>query len=182
MPVPQSMRERADLERVRRFLKELGRAAPAGSRAYLVGGATALLEGWRETTVDVDLRLEPDHDALLRSIAELKERLDVNVELAAPPDFIPELPGWRDRSPFVMREGLLDVHHFDFYSQALSKIERGFVQDLDDVSEMVRGGRVEPRRALDLFDAIYPEMFRYPAIDPDAFRAKVHAILGPSIN
>jgi hypothetical protein len=29
------------------------------------------------------------------------ERLGFNVELASPPDFIPELPGWRERSPLV---------------------------------------------------------------------------------
>jgi len=61
--------------------------------------------GWRATTVDVDLRLEPEADVLLRSIADLKERLGINVELAAPPDFIPELPAWRERSPFRRPRG-----------------------------------------------------------------------------
>jgi hypothetical protein len=29
-------------------------------RVYLTGGSTAVIEGWRETTIDVDLRFEPD--------------------------------------------------------------------------------------------------------------------------
>ena len=74
-----------------------------------------MLEGWREATIDVDLRFEPEADELLRALPALKERLGVNVELASPPDFIPELPGWRERSPFVLREGRVDVHHFDLY-------------------------------------------------------------------
>ena len=84
-----------------------------------------MLEGWRASTVDVDLRLEPDSDELLRRIATVKDELGVNVELASPPDFIPELPGWRERSPFVFQEGSVVVRHFDPYSQAFrAKIVR----------------------------------------------------------
>lgn len=52
----------------------------------------------------------------------LEERLQINVELASPPDFIPELPRWHERSPLVLRAGNVDLHHFNPYSQALSKI------------------------------------------------------------
>lgn len=167
------MRERADEERIRAFLRQLGRRTRVTGRIYLTGGATAVLEGWRDSTIDVDLRFEPDHDALLRSLPELKELLDLNVELASPPDFIPELPGWRERSPFVLREGGLDVHHFDPYSQALSKVERGFDQDLEDVRAMTERRLVEPELALELFERIRSDLYRYPAIDPSAFEEKV---------
>ena len=140
---------------------------------YLTGGATAVLEGWRQSTIDVDLRFEPESDELLRAIPALKESLGINIELASPPDFIPELPGWRERSPLLFRDGNVDVHHFDPYSQALSKIERGFTQDRDDVSELIKRGLVEPARLHELFNAIEPELFRYPAIDPSTFRRKV---------
>lgn len=167
------MRPPVDEARLRELARRLGRVASAPTRVYLTGGATAVLEGWRGSTVDVDIRLEPDVDALLRELPALKEDLGVNIELASPPDFIPELPGWRDRSPFVFREGNVDIHHFDFYSQALSKIERGFGQDLDDVQRMLDSGLVERGRLLELHDAIEPELYRYPAIDPAAFRRKV---------
>ncbi len=172
------MRRRVDADRVRALARALGQAAGDDAKLYLTGGATAVLEGWRETTVDVDIKLEPESDALLRRIPELKEELELNVELASPPDFIPELPGWRDRSPFVAREGRLDVHHFDPYSQALSKLERAFERDLTDVNAMVDRGLVEPARALELFAAIEPLLFRYPAIDPAGFRARVERALG----
>jgi hypothetical protein len=137
-----------------------------------------VLEGWRGSTADVDLRFEPDLDELLRELPALKESLGVNIELASPPDFVPELPGWRERSPLVFQEGNVTVHHFDFYSQALSKIERGFGQDLDDVGKMVESGLVAPARLLELYETIEPELYRYPAIDPAAFRRKVEAVLG----
>jgi len=171
------MRPPVDEARLRELARRLGRVASVPTRIYLTGGATAVLEGWRGSTVDVDLRLEPDIDSLLREFPALKDDLGVNIELASPPDFIPELPGWRDRSPFVFREGNVDIHHFDFYSQALSKIERGFSQDLDDVQHMMDSGLVEPSRLHELYDTIEPELFRYPAIDPAAFRWKVSAAL-----
>ncbi len=171
------MRPPVDESSIRELARELGRVARAPVEIYLTGGSTAVLEGWREATIDVDLRFEPEADELLRALPALKERLGVNVELASPPDFIPELPGWRERSPFVLREGSVTVRHFDLYSQALSKIERGFEQDLSDVREMLDGGFVEPARLRELYEAIEPELYRYPAIDPPAFRRKLSATL-----
>jgi hypothetical protein len=144
----------------------------------LTGGATAVLEGWRGSTADVDLRFEPDLDELLRELPALKESLGVNIELASPPDFVPELPGWRERSPLAFQEDNVAVHHFDFYSQALSKIERGFGQDLDDVGKMIESGLVAPERLRELYETVEPDLYRYPAIDPAAFRRKVEAALG----
>jgi hypothetical protein len=134
------MRPPVDAQHIRALARELGRSARGAVRIYLTGGSTAVLEGWRETTVDVNLRFEPEADELLRRLPGLKERLGINIELVSPPDFITELPGWRERSPLVFREGRAAVHHFDFYSQALSKIERGFEQDLADVRSMLEIG------------------------------------------
>ncbi|HEV3093500.1 MAG TPA: DUF6036 family nucleotidyltransferase [Solirubrobacteraceae bacterium] len=170
------MRPAVDEQRLRELARALGRVASHPTRIYLTGGASAVVEGWRSSTVDVDLRFEPDDD-LLRELPALKERLSINVELVSPPDFVPELPGWRERSPLVISEGNVSVHHFDFYSQALAKVERDFAQDRDDVHEMIERGLVEPARLRELFEQIEPELYRYPAIDPVAFREKVEALL-----
>jgi hypothetical protein len=172
------MRPPVDDGRIRALARELGRVARSPVRIYLTGGSTAVLEGWREATIDVDLRFEPEDDDLLRALPALKERLQVNIELVSPPDFIPELPGWRERSPLVFSEGRVEVRHFDLYSQALSKIERGFDQDLADVHTMIALGLVEPARMRELYEGIDSEMYRYPAIDPAAFRRKLEAALG----
>ncbi len=170
------MRLDADADGVRRFARELGRATNIAARLYLVGGASAVMEGWRSSTLDIDLRLEPDDDELLRELPRLKERLDVNLELASPLDFLPALPGWRDRCPFLFREGRIDVHHFDFFSQALAKLERGFEQDLADVASMVEAGLVEPARLLSLYERIEGELFRFPAVDPGSLRSAVERL------
>ena len=173
-----SVRPPVDEQLIRAFARELGRRARGPVRIYLTGGSTAVLQGWRESTVDVDLRFEPEADELLRELPALKERLGINIELASPPDFIPELPGWRERSPYLFREGNVEIHHFDLYSQALSKIERGFDQDLADVHSMLVDRLVEPLRLRSLYDQIEPYLYRYPAIDPAMFRRKLDALLG----
>lgn len=167
------MRRLTDATRLRQFMRLLGHRARAAGRVYLVGGACAVLLDWRPTTIDIDLELDASLEPLLRDIPEIKEELQVNVELASPAHFIPELPGWRERSPFAVREGLIDFHHYDFYAQALSKIERAHARDLDDVREMAARGLVEPRRLLEFFEQIAPDLYRYPALDPPTFRRAV---------
>jgi hypothetical protein len=171
------VRPSADPERIRALVRELAQAASQDTTIYLTGGATAVLHGWRDSTVDIDLRLEPDSDDLLRRIATVKDELHVNVELASPPDFIPELPGWRERSLFAFGEGRITVRHFDFYSQALSKISRDFELDRADVKAMIEQGLVEPARLEELFAGIEPELFRYPSLDARDFRAKLERTL-----
>jgi hypothetical protein len=171
------MRERLTADRLRAFMRALGRDAEVESRVYITGGATAVLLGWRESTLDADIAIRPDHDSILRAIPRLKEELHINVELAAPSDFIPHVPGWDSRSRFIVREGKLAFHHYDFYSQALAKIERSHEIDVADVRQMIESGLVERPKLLELFEAIEPELYRYPAIDPRRFRRAVLATL-----
>lgn len=169
------MRELADADRIRRFLAALGKAADSETVVYLAGGATAVLEGWRGTTIDVDLRIEPESDAILRALAHLKDELAINVELATPADFIPLPSGWEDRSPFVAREGSVTFRHFDAVAQALAKLERGHDRDLADVRAMLERGLVDSATLRAAFDEIEHELHRFPAIDPTAFRRRVEA-------
>jgi hypothetical protein len=154
------MRELVDAERVGRFIEAVGRAASEEGVCYFAGGATAVLIGWRGTTVDLDIRLEPEQDAILRALPGVKEDLHVNVELASPADFIPLPGGWEKRSPFVAREGRVTFRHFDLHAQALAKLERGHARDVEDV----------------IFEEIRPELYRFPALDEASFRAAVEAV------
>ena len=174
------MRQLADAARIQQFMRALGRQASRPGQVFLTGGATAVLVGWRATTVDVDIKLVPDQDRLLRAIPALKESLNLNVELAAPDDFIPVPKTWLMRSPFISQEGRLAFHHFDFAAQALAKIERGHTQDLEDVREIIARGLVDLATLRRDFSEIEPELYRYPAIDPAAFRRALEAVLGES--
>lgn len=170
------MRETLDSERIRRVLKILGRRLRRPTTIYLVGGASAVLEGWREGTIDLDLDCVPD-DEVYAVLPELKEDGRVNVELASPRHFLPPVPGWEERSPLITKEGVVTFRHYDFYSQALAKIERGFEQDLADVRAMVRRRLVEPERLREFASAVADDLARYPAVDRASFLDAVATFL-----
>ncbi|MDA0323934.1 MAG: hypothetical protein O2923_14630 [Verrucomicrobia bacterium] len=157
-------------------MQELGKLAGASGNVYFTGGATALLMNWRESTIDIDIKLDPEPKGVFSRIADLKDQLDINVELASPDHFIPELPGWRERSMFIARHGDISFFHYDCYSQALAKIERWHDRDRIDVQAMLAQGLVKKRKLAELFESIGPELIRYPAIDPESFRVRVERL------
>src|SRR5712692_3543627 len=139
------MREPVTAKILQEFMKALAAAARTPSRVFLVGGATAVLLGWRTSTIDV----------------------------ASPDDFIPEVPGWQERSRLIQQEGKLAFYHYDFYAQTLAKIERGHEIDRKDVEHMLSSGLVEPQRLLELFSLIQDQIYRYPDLDKASFRRAV---------
>jgi hypothetical protein len=168
------MRADADKARIERLLTELGKRGSSGDRIYLTGGTSAVSIGWREFTQDVDLRIESaDSEPLLRAIADLKDRLDVNVELASPLDFLPAPPGWQDRSMFLNHYGPVDVFHTDFALQGLAKLQRGFERDLLDVQAMLDRSLTSVEAIQQTFAAVEPDLYRFPAVDAEELRGVV---------
>ncbi len=176
------MREALTAENLQLFMNALASEARTASRIYLVGGASAVLLGWRNSTIDVDLKIVPESEEILRALPQLKEQLRINVELASPDDFIPALPGWQERSRFIQQEGRLAFYHYDFYAQTLAKIQRGHEIDLSDAKHFVEGGLVEPSRLRELFSAIEDQIYRYPELNRKTFRDDLDLFLRPYAN
>lgn len=167
------MRSEANRPKIEAFMAALGKRVLGEGSIYLTGGATAVLHGWRAMTIDVDIKPDPEPRGLFEAIAALKDELDINVELASPDDFIPPIPGWRERSHFVARHGSVQFFDYDPYGQALSKLQRGHDRDYRDVKAMLKDGLIEVKKLQEMFTQIEPQLIRYPAIDPKTFRAVV---------
>ncbi|MDD5200160.1 MAG: hypothetical protein PHC88_10205 [Terrimicrobiaceae bacterium] len=172
------MREETDKRKLEQFMLELGRRVRSGGAIFLTGGGTAVWEGWRSMTIDIDLKGIPEPVGFFEALAEIKELLSVNIELASPDDFIPELSGWRDRSVFIARHGRLDFFHYDPYSQALAKIERSHKRDLADVASMFERGLIRKNQLKSLFQSIEKNLIRFPSINAREFRHDVFTICG----
>jgi hypothetical protein len=167
------MRSETHKAKLEAFMDAFGGSVRGPGRVYLTGGATAVLYGWRSMTIDIDLKPDPEPPGCFEAIATLKEELDLNVELAAPDQFLPALPGWRERSVLIARKGPVEFLHYDLYGQALSKIERGHARDLADVQAMWRDGLIQPGRLWELFLAIEPMLIRFPAVNAALLKAAV---------
>jgi Nucleotidyltransferase of unknown function (DUF6036) len=170
------MRRKVTTDTLQRFMQGLADASRSPGSVYFTGGATALLLGFRQQTIDIDLKLDPEPQGAFEAIARLKNQLDLNVELAAPDDFIPSAPDWRERSRPIATIGAVQFFHYDFSLQALAKIERGHAQDLEDVNRLLRGGYVSAEELKRRFRQIEPGLLRYPAIDPQQFKQKLEAV------
>jgi hypothetical protein len=170
-----TVRSETDKAKLEAFMAALGDRVRGPGRIYLAGGATALLHGWRKMTIDVALKPDPEPPGLFEAIANLKDELDINVELAGPDDFIPAIPNWRERSLFIARHGAVEFYHYDPYGQALSKLQRRHARDLLDVKSMLRDGLIRVGPLREMFDQIEPALIRYPAVDPTSFRAEVES-------
>jgi hypothetical protein len=173
------MRQEIQKTLVHALFSALAQKAKGPGRIYVTGGTSAVLLGWRTSTVDIDIKLWPEPAGIFESIQAVKEKMQVSIELAAPDDFMPPLPRWEERSLFITRIATVDFFHYDFYAQALAKIERGHVRDLGDVQAMLLNGYVQPEELLRLYLMIEPALIRYPRISPAVFRSKVEAIIGP---
>jgi hypothetical protein len=168
------MRPPIDRLRVHYFLVKLGIEFRYPARLYLVGGTTMVYEGLRHQSLDIDIDYEvaDEHEAeFARVIRQLKEELQVNIELASPRDFIPLPTGWKERAKYVGRFGQVDVFHFDLYSTALSKIERGREGDYEDVLTMLRSGQITFDELARAFQNILPRVERQSLKrDPERFK------------
>jgi hypothetical protein len=171
------MRPNVTTEALKQFMQELAAASRSPGKVYFTGGATALLLKFREQTIDIDLKLDPEPQGAFEAIAALKNRLNVNVELASPDDFIPRSTDWRERSQHIATIGKLEFYHYDFALQALAKLERGLARDLEDVELLVRGGHVSVEDLKRRLAQIEPGLLRYPAVDPEQFKEKVKDFL-----
>jgi hypothetical protein len=160
-----------------KFLGRLGASASTLGTCFITGGGSALLMGCRDTTIDIHLKFDPEPAGVFEAIPGLKRDLQINVELAAPSDFLPPLKQWRERSRFIEKYGQLEVYHYEFVSQALSKLERGHAKDLLDVTEMLRRKLFTPQELLTHAEAICPGINRYPAVDKKSFIRRVKEFL-----
>jgi hypothetical protein len=165
-----------DPERLRAVLRALGRACRGPGTIYVTGGATALLEGWRNATVDLDLKLDPEPEGAFEAIARIKEEHQVNVELASPDQFLPELSDWRERSPLVDRFGPIEVRHYDLRAQALSKLARGFERDEGDVKAMLERGLIRCDELRAALKEMEPGLVRFPRLNGCELRARLEAV------
>jgi len=176
-----SMRPTVDKAEIERFLRTFGQHYRKAGRLYIAGGAALVHAGIRSgRTQDIDVEVT-DGDMLL-TIDHLKNRLHLNIEIASPKDFIPVPSQWEAMSQYVGRYGNTEVFYFDFYSVALSKIDRGTTRDLQDVQLLVQ------QRAIDLstLDVAFQDVMgqvqtpqgrmRYPRFDPTAFAARYQII------
>lgn len=143
------MREQTTREKIDQLIEFLGSRIQKEVRIYLCSGTSIVYWGLRETSLDVDLKVEGE--GVGTHIREAKKKLNINIEPEHPGLFVPLLPDWKERSPKITANGDCTFYHLDPYSVVISKLERGEEKDLHDIQALIDSGRVKPDRLRDLF-------------------------------
>lgn len=178
--IEMSMRPSVDKTAIESFLTQLGRDFRKPGHLYLMEDAALVHLRIRPGfTQDIDIQVSGANEGeLIVAIQRLIQRMQINVEFASPGDFIPLPSQWETHAQYVGRYGSIDVFYFDFYSIALSKIERGNTRDIADVRLLVQKGII----TLDELDAAYQQVLtqlgkgRYPRITPERFAERYAAV------
>lgn len=163
------MRRKLTREGIKALMNELARSAPGrrSYRVFFVGGSTAVLAGWRESTIDADLH--SDQEEVFRDVQGIKERLQLNIEFARPENFVPVVAGSAERHVFIETVGKVSFYHYDPYAQLLSKVVRGFNRDMQDAERLIDSGMVDAARFRSLVGAIpHAAYAKYPALSRQA--------------
>lgn len=166
------MRDNSDINRINKFIAKVGELVKVPMTIYFSGGATAVMFDIRETTIDVDIRFEPDDMQMYKAIQVLKEKLNMNIELASPLDFIPALPQWKERSIFITSSNKVNFYHCDLYSQIISKVQRGWKQDVSDAKGFLKNN-VDTKLLKELFYSVKPDFIKFPAVNVNELEKKL---------
>lgn len=149
-------------QEIEQFLVQVGRTRQSG-RLYITGGAALVHRGIRPgQTLDIDIQITIDPGNLISEIARLKQKMNINIEFSSPGDFMPLPTQWEARSAFIKRYDQVDVFYFDWYSIALSKLQRANRQDVVDVQLLVQQGFIDVTELDRLFQDVLNKVGQPP--------------------
>ena len=115
-------------------------------------------------------------EELFSYLPKIKERLQINIEMAKPTDFIPSLPGEKERHIPIGTFGKATFMHFDPYAQAFSKIVRGHETDIADVKALVAAKLVDTKKLCEMVKQLPDRHFaRHPRLNRPAVEAAVES-------
>ncbi len=74
------------------------------------------------------------------------------------------------------RFGAIEVHHYDFCSQALAKLSRWQDRDRSDVAAMLDRGLISVAEIRQAFVAIRAKLIRFPAVEADLIDTRIQSL------
>ena len=176
-PTDRTPRRLSDAD-IRSFLARLGERCEHPSVLYLLGGSALILLGSLRPTVDLDYvgsDLSAQTDEWQNVIHQVGDEMRIEVEALPIQEFIP-LPQDAERRHIKIGQfGKLSVYVFDPYSIALSKIERGFESDLEDVVFLIRQKLIAYDRLLELAQTLIARAGEF-GLDVQQIRAHLDAL------
>ena len=136
--------ERVAKETIYAFLTEVGRRHQKAADLYLIGGSALCLLDNPRPTLDIDyVGNDLQKDELQHVIDEVAHEMRLEVDAVPIGGFVPLASEAEERRVFIGQFSSLQVYIFDPYAIALSKVDRGFDTDVEDILFLIRRGDVD---------------------------------------
>lgn len=165
---------------VRSFLVKLGGQYPHSVRLVLLGGSALCLLGSLRPTLDIDyVGDDIIKDELQNTMESIALEMNLDVEAVPIAQFIPFSEGTQIRNLSMGHFGKIEVFVLDPYVIALSKIERGFDTDMEDVIFLIQKGLVHLETLETMLNEALEQAEKYD-IDSTAMRSHWKDLLNQS--
>ena len=151
------------------FLEQLGENYPHRTDFYLLGGSALSLLGSPRLTADIDYTSDESDPLLAQWVEQLADRHELDIEAVPIDEFIPLPLGAESRHRKIGQFNRVSAYIFDPYSIALSKVDRGFDKDIEDIQFLLTHNFIELDRLASMVDAALPYTVQYD-LDPSTMR------------
>lgn len=125
------------------LLTEVGQRHQQPATLLLLGGSALRLLGSPRPTLDIDyVGHDLRKDALQQVIDQVAQEMGLKVEAVPIDEFVPLPADAQQRQLSIGVYGAMNVYILDPYTIALSKIDRGFDTDIEDIIFLLRQGLI----------------------------------------
>lgn len=162
--------------KIEAFLIAVGDRCKPESTLFLLGGVALEMLGSVRPTIDLDYvgdDLQPN--SLQQLMAQVANRMHIELEAVPIAKFVP-LPSDVDKRAILVGQfGHLTVYVFDPYTIALSKLDRGFDTDIEDILFLVRRQLITAERLAVFVEDAVSEAYQFD-LNPTAMRRHLQVL------
>lgn len=163
-------------DHIRALLTEVSRRYQEPATLYLLGGSALCLLGSERATLDIDyVGHDLQKDALQQVIDQVAEELQLDVEAVPIDEFVPLPSGAYTRSVPFEQFGAIAVSILDPYTIALSKLDRGYDTDLEDVLFLLHQGLIQVEQLQGITEEAITEAQKF-ALDTEGIRERLRFV------
>lgn len=120
-------------------------------------------------TIDIDVYIEEKESDLKSTIEDTANELRIFVDVIPINEFTKIPGGAADRHIFLEKVGALEVVVFDPYTIAISKLSRGYADDISDVVFMIQKNYVQLEKLTQFVEETIPVAWDYDD-DPEVLK------------
>ena len=151
-----------DCDQIKTFLESLGERYKRHAKLILLGRSALCLLGNPRPTVDIDyVGDDLQKDDFQNLMAEIAGEMGFEVEAVPIQEFTPLAFGDESHSIPVGRFGKLEFSILDPYVMALSKLDRGFDTDVDDIIFLIQRGLFSLPQLGEVVEAALPHARKF---------------------